>query len=296
MSKPNSFLAPRYWGTWIALGIVRIGTLLPPRLQLAYSRLLGALMYRLSKRRRTITENNIAKCLPALDADARARLVHRHFHALGMAFIEIGMSWWTSGKRLKRRVRIEGMEHLQQARDRGHGVILLTAHFTTFEIGSRLLSLFTAVDGMYRPSDNPLIDAIMNKHRKQYLEHAILRDDVRGMLQSLKENRLVLTAFDQGYRGKKMAMVPFFGIDAPTNVAISRLAEVSKAAVVPFFAERLPGSEGYLLKLQPALENFPTKDPIADATRLNHILEEEIQCVPEQYIWSHDRFKVVPRD
>ncbi|HEX6549763.1 MAG TPA: lipid A biosynthesis lauroyl acyltransferase, partial [Gammaproteobacteria bacterium] len=257
MSKPNSFLAPRYWGTWIALGIVRIGTLLPPRLQLAYSRLLGALMYRLSKRRRTITENNIAKCLPALDADARARLVHRHFHALGMAFIEIGMSWWTSGKRLKRRVRIEGMEHLQQARDRGHGVILLTAHFTTFEIGSRLLSLFTAVDGMYRPSDNPLIDAIMNKHRKQYLEHAILRDDVRGMLQSLKENRLVLTAFDQGYRGKKMAMVPFFGIDAPTNVAISRLAEVSKAAVVPFFAERLPGSEGYLLKLQPALENFP---------------------------------------
>ena len=44
-----------------------------------------------------------------------------------MAFIEIGMSWWTSSKRLKRRVHIEGMEHLQQAHERGHGVILLTA-------------------------------------------------------------------------------------------------------------------------------------------------------------------------
>lgn len=296
MSKSTNFLAPRFWGTWIALGIVRIGTLLPPRLQLAYTRPLGALMRRLSKRRRTITENNIAKCLPALDADARARLARQHFHALGMAFIEIGMSWWTSSKTLKRRVRIEGMEHLQQARERGHGVILLTAHFTTFEIGSRLLSIFTEVDAMYRPSDNPLINTVMNKHREQYLKRAIFRDDIRGMLQSLKENRLVLTAFDQGYRGKKMAMVPFFGIDAPTNVAISRLAEVSKAAVVPFFAERLPGSGGYLLKLLPALENFPTKDPITDATRLNHILEEEIMCVPEQYIWSHDRFKVVPRD
>ncbi|MGH8372527.1 MAG: LpxL/LpxP family Kdo(2)-lipid IV(A) lauroyl/palmitoleoyl acyltransferase [Gammaproteobacteria bacterium] len=296
MSKPTGFLAPRYWSTWIALGIVHTITCLPYRLQLAFSRLIGTLMYRLAKRRRTITEHNIARCLPALDPDARARLVRQHFRALGMAFIEIGKSWWSSDKRLKRRVRIKGMEHLQQARERGHGVILLTAHFTTFEIGSRLLSLFTEVDGMYRPSDNPLIDAVINKHRKQYLEHAILRDDARGMLQSLKNNRLVLTAFDQGYRGKKMAMVPFFGIDAPTNVAISRLAEVSKAAVVPFFAERLPGSDGYLLKLQPALEDFPTKDAVADATRLNHILEEEIKCVPEQYIWSHDRFKVVPRD
>lgn len=296
MSKSTNFLAPRYWGTWLLLGIVRIGTLLPPGLQLAYTRPLGALMRRLSRRRRTITENNIAKCLPALDADARAKLARQHFHALGMAFLEIGMSWWTSSNTLKRRVRIEGLEHLERARERGHGVILLTAHFTTFEIGSRLLSLFTKVDAMYRPSDNTLINAVMNKHRKQYLEHAIFRDDVRTMLQSLKENRLVLTAFDQGYRGKKMAMVPFFGNDAPTNVAISRLAEVSKAAVVPFFAERLPGSQGYLLKILPALEDFPTKDAVADATRLNHILEQEIMCVPEQYIWSHDRFKVVPRD
>ena len=296
MSKSTDFLAPRYWSTWITLGSIRVSSWLPYRLQLAFSRLVGAVMYRLSKRRRTITQRNIARCFPALDADAQARLVRQHFQATGMAFIEIGKCWWNSSKRLKRRVRIEGLEHLQQAHARGHGVILLTAHFTTFEISARLLSFFTEVDAMYRPSNNPLVEAVIRKARKQHVEHFIPRDDVRAMLRSLKENRAVWYAFDQGYRGKNMAMVPFFGIDAPTNVAISRLAKVSKAAVVPFFAERLPGTEGYLLTLQPALENFPTDDAIADATRLNHILEEQIKRVPEQYIWSHDRFKVVPRD
>ncbi|HLW74200.1 MAG TPA: hypothetical protein VKT74_03960 [Gammaproteobacteria bacterium] len=48
--------------------------------------------------------------------------------------------------------------------------------------------------------------------------------------------------------------------------------------------------------MEPALKDFPTDDVAADALRINKLLEERIRRVPEQYLWSHDRFKVVPRD
>jgi len=77
---------------------------------------------------------------------------------------------------------------------------------------------------------------------------------------------------------------------------VSRVAETSGAPVVPFFAERLPGAQGYRVVVLPELAGFPSADAAADALRLNKLLEEHIRRVPEQYLWSHDRFKVVPRD
>ena len=79
-------------------------------------------------------------------------------------------------------------------------------------------------------------------------------------------------------------------VAAMTNTATSRLAEMTGAAVVPYFARRR--SDGsYLLTVLPALENFPTDDPEADAIRTNRLIEEQIREAPEQYFWVHRRFK-----
>jgi len=91
-------------------------------------------------------------------------------------------------------------------------------------------------------------------------------------------------------------MVPFFGIPAATNTATSRLARMTGAAVLPYFPERLPDGTGYRMVIQPALENFPTDDPIADAQRFNAILEAQIRRVPDQYLWLHRRFKGLSAD
>ena len=292
----HAFLKPRYWPVWLLLGFVRLVIRLPYDLQLKLGRALGFLLRHLAKRRWRITLVNLERCFPELDAAAREQLARRHFDSLGMAFIEIGMCWWADAARLKRLVRLEGVEHLQAARAQGHGVILLSAHFTTLEIGGRLLGLATDFHLMYRPNQNALIEEVMRRSRERHFDRAIPRNDVRLMLKSLKEGKPVWYAPDQGYRGKNSEMVPFFGIPAPTNTATSRLARMSGAPVVPFFVERLPGKQGYALMLEPALQGFPSDDPTADALRINRLLEERIRRVPEQYLWSHDRFKIVPRD
>lgn len=287
---------PRYWGIWLLLGLIRVVVRLPFRVQLAVGRVMGRLLRAASPRRWRITLVNLEKCFPELDADARLKLARAHFDSLGIAFLEFGMCWWGSERRLRKLEHIEGLEHLQAARAKGNGVILLAAHFTTLEITGRLLRLHTDLHLMYRKIDNPVIEEVMRASRERLFERAIPREDVRLMMKSLKSGKPVWYAIDQGYRGKHSEMVPFFGIPAPTNVALSRLARSTGAPVVPFFAMRLPGTQGYKLIIEPALENFPSDDPAADALRLNQRLEQRIRLAPEQYLWSHDRFKVVPRD
>ncbi|HET8552952.1 MAG TPA: LpxL/LpxP family Kdo(2)-lipid IV(A) lauroyl/palmitoleoyl acyltransferase [Gammaproteobacteria bacterium] len=286
---------PRFWPLWLALGVIRLAVLLPYRVQRLLGSGLGRLIRLMAARRRRITAVNLKHCFPELPAAERCDLERRHFESLGLGLIELGMCWWASESRLRRLVRIEGLEHLESARACGRGVILLTAHFTTLEIGGAMLTLFVRLHPMYRPHRNPLLDTIIRRGRERRAERAIRRDDVRAMLKSLKAGMPIWYAPDQGYRGKNSVTAPFFGVPAPTNPATGRIARISGAPVVPFFVERLDGAQGYLIRLLPPLENFPTGDDTADAARVNAVLEDGIRRRPAQYLWSHDRFKIVPR-
>lgn len=289
------FLKPRYWLLWSAFALIRLATLMPYRLQRCIGFTLGRLIQLVARRRRTITRVNIQQCFPDVSARERGRLERRHFESLGLGLIELGMLWWASSSRLRKLATIEGLENLKDARAAGNGVILLTAHFTTLEIGGALLTLFAPTCAMYRPNRNPLLDWAIRAGRERHADYCIPRDDARGLLRSLKQGNTVWYAPDQGYRGKNGVTVPFFGIPAPTNPATARIARVSGAPVVPFFVERLDGAQGYLIRLLPALKNFPTGNDEADTARVNAVLEQGIRQRPEQYLWSHDRFKRVPR-
>lgn len=292
---PASFLKPRYWPLWLAIGLLRLAVLLPYHWQRPLGFMLGRCLRFVARRRWRITRTNVDLCFPELPAAERHRLARRHFESLGLGFIELGMCWWASRERLQRLVRIEGLENLESAKARGCGVILLTAHFTTLEIGGAMLSLFAQIHMMYRPHKNPLLDAVILKGRSKRAERAVARNDVRALLKSLKQGMPIWYAPDQGFRGPGSVTAPFFGVPAPTNAAISRIARISGAPVVPFFVKRLPGAKGYLIKLLPALDDFPGGNETADAERINAVLEAGIRERPEQYLWSHDRFKRVPR-
>ena len=139
---------------------MRAIVLLPFRWQLAVGRTVGRLAYWLRPSRREVARRNLAVCFPELDMPARDALLRSHFQSLGAGIAELTMGWFGSHEAACRMIRVEGAHHLATALSRGKGVILFSAHFTTFELlFPALAPLCTRLCGMYKPQRNPFMDA-----------------------------------------------------------------------------------------------------------------------------------------
>jgi KDO2-lipid IV(A) lauroyltransferase len=288
------YLAPRHWPTWLGLGLMRALCLLPTPWLLGFGAALGALFGRLLRGRRHVVQINLKLCFPELDHQARETLVDAHFRALGAGVFEAGLAWWASDARLAPLGEVAGLEHLDAAQAGGTGVLLLTGHFTTLELGGRLVVIAgRRFHAMYRPINNPLIDYFMHHWRESRSGlQALPRDDLRTLVRALREGRAIWYAPDQTLDPKHSVFAPFFGVPALTVTATSRLARLGRARVVPFFPERVNGR--YRVRFLPALENFPSGDEAADTARVNRVIEDAVRAAPAQYFWTHRRFKRRP--
>ncbi|HXZ58945.1 MAG TPA: hypothetical protein VEG26_02105 [Steroidobacteraceae bacterium] len=289
-------LAPRYWLTWAGIGALRLLALLPFACLVVAGGMLGRLVRLVPNRFTRVARRNLELCFPELDRKARERLLDRHFESLGVGLLEIPLAWWGSPPRIARLAHIEGREHLEAARALGRGVILLTAHFTPMEMAGRLLASLTPVGFLYRPTRNEVLAFALSHFRTGFGGYPIPRDDIRAFIRALKHNECVWYAPDQSYRRKGAEMVRFFGIPAATNTLTSRLARMTDAPVLPYFVQRLPGTQGYRAVIHPPLDNFPSDDAVADTERFNHLIEAQVRLVPEQYLWIHRRFKGLAQD
>lgn len=297
--SPGTFfprlLLPQYWPVWLLVAVAWLLVQLPFRCLVATGSALGLAFMRGSARRRHIGETNLGLCFPALSAMERQRMLRANFRSLGIAVLEKGMAWWWSSRRLGRLIaQTEGLHHLERARAAGKGVILLSAHFTTAEVGVRLLNVLSPIVPMYREHENGIIRAMMHRSFKPHFKAVIPRDDVRAMIRCLKQGDAVWYAPDQNYGRSGHVFAPFFGVQAATNPATGRFARMGNAVVIPYFAQRLPGHRGYRLRLLPPLEDFPIGDEHTDAARVNAVIEAEVRDNPEQYLWVHRRFKTRP--
>lgn len=120
------------------------------------------------------------------------------------------------------------------------------------------------------------------------------REEVRTMIGALRAGHAVCFYPDQDHGRRHSVFVPFFGVPAATVTATARFARMTGAAVVPYFQERLPGTQGYRLRVLPPLNGFPSGDDTADTARLSALFETEARARPHEYYWIHRRFKTRP--
>lgn len=291
----GSYLAPKYWPLWFALGLLRLMTFLPIPVIHRVGAALGMLLYRVVPSRRRAARINLKQAFPALDEDEIDALNKQSFKSLGISIFESGIAWFKKSSVLRQRCQIEGKEHLDRAMARNKGVILLTGHFTTLEMGGRLIGTYVdKYNAVFKPAHDPLFNAIMVHYRSKMGNELIETRNVRAIIRGLKSGHATWFGPDQDFADQDIVFTPFLGGIASTLTATAKLARMTGAAVVPFYPVRLADGKGYKLIVLPALENFPSDDIEADSARVNRTIEAMVYSCPEQYLWSHKRFKTQP--
>ncbi|MYB35443.1 MAG: lysophospholipid acyltransferase family protein [Gammaproteobacteria bacterium] len=269
-------------------------SLLPLSACFMLGKLLGPLVYRSLPSRRNITERNISACFPEHPEREVRQLSRAHFQHMLIGIMTLSIAWWSSARRLEKLVTVRNIEYLESCIKRGENIILLVPHFTNLEIlGIWLFSRYR-MNAVYKPNRDEQVDRFIRQrrcrfkgrlHRHTGIQKELIKDVRRGIpLYYLPDQ-------DSGGWG---VFAPFFGIPTATFGSLGRIAEMAQAVVIPCIAT-LSGS-GHRIEVlfdQP-MQNFPTGNAVEDATSMNRVIEKLIGIAPEQYFWSHRRFKTRP--
>jgi KDO2-lipid IV(A) lauroyltransferase len=252
---------------------------------------IGLLLYALLSRRRKIGETNLKLCFLDWSAAQRAKVLRQHFCQAAQLFLAYSILYWGSEARIRRLVRVEGAEHLEA--HRGEPVILLSPHFLGLDFGGVRYAM--EHDGSaYLASQRGAFNEISLRIRRRFRQPLLVprADGIRPIIRALKKGIGFYYLPDQDLGPKESIFVPFFGVPTATVPALSRIAQMSKAVVIPMIASLQ--HDHLVLRYEAAWANFPSNDIAADTLRMNQFIEQRVLEHPSQYFWLHRRFKTRP--
>jgi KDO2-lipid IV(A) lauroyltransferase len=272
-------------GTRLLLAALWLFHWLPLPIQAACGNAFGRLGWHLVAARRKVALKNLALCFPELAPFERERLAR-----------ERGLLWYASPERLKRLIRVEGDVALAERSERP--VMWLAPHFMALDVAGVSVLLFQKRKGIsiYQRQSDPVLDRALRRGRLRLGNAEIFaRDDAgRALFRAIRRGDAFFNLPDMDFGTRDAAFVPFFGIEAATLLAPSRMARALNMIVQPVVAEILPGGQGYRVRYEEPWADFPSDDAVADAARMNRWIESEIRRNPAQYLWVHRRFKTRP--
>lgn len=276
--------------------------LLPERLAVFAGRALGRLFWLVGVRRRRIARQNIEKAMPGeLTAKEIRRLVKQVFIHIGLTVVEtLWTRTHTDKENIDQRFPTEGLDVVEAELARGRGVILVGGHFGNWEIfGERLAAALPRTHALARPVNNPLVRAYTTRLRERFGMNVLnTRDGVRPMLRALKASDVLMVLIDQ-HVNRAFVPATFFGRPAATTAVVASLALRTSAPVFAAYSLRQEQSFRHRGYIGAPIELVRTGDHEADVRAntqmFNDKLEETVQQHPEQWLWTHRRWKLADR-
>lgn len=275
-------------GLWLLQAISRLPLVLIRDLSWPVAWLIWAL----AGGRRRVTLTNLGLCFPHWTQAQRRRLALQHFHAFVTTFFERFIFWFGSPERMRAICTVDGLEHVSSLA--GQPVIVLAPHFVGLDAGGLRFQLEMRVDSMYAQQKSATLTRAMTAGRSRFHgSQMVLRNDgVRGAVRILRNGIPFYFLPDMDLGARDAVFVPFFGIPAATVTSMARLAKLTRAAVVPCVTTLT--RDGYHVQFYEPWTDYPGDDLELATRRMNAFIEERVLEAPEQYLWSHKRFKTRP--
>ena len=177
VSFEAAMLSPRYFLTWLGMGLLYLTSLLPIQLQLFLGQLLGLILYASGTHRKKIVEVNLKLCFPNITEGTRKEMVKEVFKDMGKGLVETGIAWWRSDKFIEKLItKKSNFELLDGVNE---GCIILLKHSTHAELDIRMTSTVFEAGGMYKTQTNKVMNYLMIKARNKYLMGTVTNRQTR---------------------------------------------------------------------------------------------------------------------
>ena len=282
---------------YLAVQAVRLAVRLMPRLCLMWAGAwLGALFYRMDRRRRNTAVANVRAAFPERTDSACRAIVRASFATVGRHVFDLLRFDAMSAEQMADLVEFEGEERVEQAMAAGRAVMFYSGHFGVWELLVMVhASRFEPILMVVRPLSNPLLEALVERVRTRVGTRVIPRQGaVRGLLRALLEHRSVGMMIDQHMHDRSAVTVEFFNRPAATTSSIAALALRTGVPVIPVFG--LPLARGrYRMIYETPIEAPDPESPDAVqmmTQRCTDVLETYVRRYPEFWLWMHRRWRV----
>ncbi len=280
--------------------------ILPQGLSLKIGRFLGLLFYKIDKKHRKHTLNNLKIAFPAKTENELNDIAIKFYKNLGMTFVEIFRLNKYNESNIDDFVESD-FENIKNIYG-GQGVLLLTAHFGNWELLAKTFGLKGYKGNVLaRPLDNPYIEKILYDLRTASGNKVIYNREnaVKNIISALNKKEIVGFLPDENASKRIGVFVDFFGVKACTMPGMANIAAKTKLPVVPAFIVRINENDEnkknyskHRLIIEPPLDIKYTGDRKTDTMNIlkmfNEKIEDIIRQYPEQWFWIHNRWKTRP--
>ena len=261
-------------------------------LGLKYSQKLSAIIFKNIGpifRSKQIIISNLSRAFPHLELIEKKRIIEQVWSNYGKIFAEY---MFIKNLSKTKKIIVENQNILEKIKKNKKPVIFISGHFNNFELMAMQIEK-TGIDlaAIYRPLNNKFLNPIMEKIRKKYICKKQIKKGLIGtkeLLKNFKSGTSIALMIDQ--RVSEGITCEFFGYNAKTTTIPAQFVKKFQANIVPIYIERTKDNL-FKLKIYEILE-FKKEETLHSITlRLNKILEEMIIKNPEQWIWTHNRWK-----
>ena len=237
-----------------------------------------------------IVNSNIDRVFGDCGEKKRREIIDNMWNNYGMTFVEY--LYLNKFKKSSSHINIKGIHILEEIKRKKKPVIFISGHFANYELMSmelikRNLNLAT----IYRPLNNYFLNPFMEYVRRKYVCKNQIKKGLNGVRKSIefiKKNYCIALMIDQ--RVSEGEKISFFGKPALTTTLPAQLSIKYNLSIVPVYIERA-GFDKFKIKFENEIDPHNYKNKIEITKELNKVLEKMIIKNPNQWIWTHNRWK-----
>ena len=277
--------------------------IIPERLVQPVGHFVGRLGPLITHKRRQIALENIRLSLPFMmkksgwnsslqNPEIIADVMFRH---LGISMVETCRLYHGRGTKIIDMIDVRGREHLEAARARGKGVVILTGHCGNWELAALALArqFNSPLSVVARRQNNPWLNRMVEKMRLRYDNMIIYKDNAfRNMMKVIRNNGVVGMLVDQAVFPNEGALIDFLGRKAWASKTPVLLARKSGAALLPAFIHR--EADRHVIDIYPELSFTGDRSEggvAVDVQAYSKVIEQQVIQYPFDWYWVHRRWK-----